>query len=246
MELRNIRSQKSLVSEDITLTAAAYLIFALFCLKLISFFFLQVALIVYVLRVFNLRHERAHLPPKSRSSKLSSLFDFIEMYHTPYQEPFLEKRRKHLVHHLAHLGRNKYSTLENPHRLIESSFFGALFSSLFYHEVMLATDLVRERRLSHTRVVSFVVSTLMIAATITLSGFQNFFAFFIAYRISSCIAWFSFSYVLHLDDLYKIEAGSFLPKKMKTAIEYVFGSGFVTAVFYHRFHHERPNQFIKF
>lgn len=247
MKIRNIRSVQSLLTEDFLLTAGAYLAFAAYSAGAISYAGLFALVLLYVIRVFNLRHERAHLPYNNLSPMLKRASAWLEVYHTPWQEPFAEKRRKHLLHHQGHSGKNTpASVIGNDHHHLEASFVHALFSSAFYHELMFFLDLRRERRISAERMQSFVISSLAIGITIAIGGWQNFLAFFVAFRVASLVTWFTFSYVLHIDELYQEEVGAHMPPALKQGIEYVLGQGSVTAIFYHQFHHRRPNQFYTF
>lgn len=244
--IRGIRSINSLMGEDAVLTAGIYGVFIAYCMERLPFLALQALMIIYVIRVFNLRHERSHLPLKNLPTWKARISELLEVYHTPYQEPFSEKRRKHIHHHRAHAGHSAKAMAENAHGYLDSSLVGGFLSAIFYHELMCVLDLARERGLSPERIRSLIVASGMIGLTILLAGPENFLAFFLAYRLSSFIAWFSFSYLLHTDSLYATELGHRLPHGFKRGFEQVFGQGSVTAIFHHQFHHRRPAQFYKF
>ena len=235
--VRGLRSLRNLNIEDTILTVAIYGVFALYAAHMLSYGTMQGLMILYVIRVFNLRHEKAHLP----ASRFSNVF---EVFHTPYQEPFAEKRRKHLAHHRAHLRQRE--VVDNPHERLEDGFVKSLLSAALYHEIMFYLDVRRDRKISRERLISISRTTLLIALTIILAGAENFLAFFVAYRVASLIAWFSFSYLLHTRFFYETELGPRLPRTFKWAFEKVLGSGSVTAIFHHHFHHRRPNQFYRF
>lgn len=245
-QLRGIRSLDSLLKEDAILTIGIYGVLILYCLKIIPFWGLQALMLIYVIRVFNLRHERAHLPSHTESKWTNRFSEWLEVYHTPYQEPFSEKRNKHMLHHRAHTGHTLREVQNNAHGLLDSSLVRALLSSIFYHEVMFILDIRRDHKISKERINSLFISTSMIALTIWLIGISNFMAFFLSYRLSSFVAWFSFSYILHIKSLYVADLGHRLPLVFKRGFELILGQGSVTAIFHHQFHHKRPSQFYKF
>lgn len=236
----------ALLGEDAILTAGVYGAFFAYCQGWMPFLPFQALMLLYVIRVFNLRHERAHLPLKNLPAWKARLSEWLEVYHTPYQEPFSEKRRKHILHHQAHAGPGAKEVPNNAHGYLDSSLFSGILSAVFYHELMFALDLARDRKLSPERARSLLTATAMIALTIHFAGWENFLAFFLAYRVSSFVAWFSFSYLLHVEPLYSNEIGPRLPQGFKRGFEKVLGQGSVTAIFYHQFHHRRPTQFYKF
>jgi hypothetical protein len=241
-QIRLVRSLSALLTEDAILTSGAYLSFVAYCTNLLPYWAFQALIVIYVVRVFNLRHERAHLPFNSLSFAQRMVSELLEVFHTPYQEPFSEKRKKHLAHHQAHNGR---TTAENAHAHLESTLWKALLSSLFYHELMLVLDL-RTSGVSRERLRGLLVSSAIISLTVALAGPAHFLAFFVAFRLASFATWFTFSYVLHIESFYAQEAGDRLPLFVRRAMERVLGSGSVTAIFYHRFHHRRPNHYYQF
>ena len=242
---RGTRHVTSLLLEDALFTVFAYVLLALYAKELISFFWMQAALIVYVIRVFNLRHERAHLPLRAERPWLFAVSNLLEVYHLPIQEPFSEKRMKHLMHHKAHSSAKDIGVAENPHALLDTRFLEAFFVSAFYHEVMFVMDL-RAGRFTKLRAAMIAVATLAIALTVSLVGWKAFLLFVLAYRVASFIAWFTFSYVLHTGPFYEKEIGPLLPGSFKKVTEWILGSGTVTAIFYHRHHHTRPSIYFRF
>ena len=242
---RGTRRVTDLLLEDASFTLFAYVLLALYAREMISFLWLQAALVVYVIRVFNLRHERAHLPLRAERPWLYAVSNLLEVYHLPIQEPFSEKRTKHLMHHKAHSSAKAIGAAENPHALLDTSFWQAFFVSAFYHEVMFAMDLAAGR-ITKQRIEMIAVSTAAIALTVWLVGWKAFLLFVLAYRVASFIAWFTFSYVLHTKPFYEKEIGPLLPRPFKKVTEWVLGSGTVTAIFYHRHHHTRPSVYFRF
>lgn len=243
---RSIRSMRSLLVEDVVYSVLVYVVLFLFSQNFVSYALMQALLIILVTRIFNIRHERTHLPLHTKNFGLFAISNLIEIFHTPWQEPFSEQRKKHILHHQDHSGKERLTLLENPHAAMEKGFVSSFLSATFYHEVMLTLDLVRDRKLSHFRVGMVLFTSFVIALTIFLVGWKSFLLFVLAYRIATMIAWFTFSYLLHLDGLYQKELGPSLPLWLRRFLEYAIGSGSVTAIFYHRYHHRRPTSYHRF
>ena len=240
---RTIRSWNSLITEEIVLVLLAYGVFAAYAAEWISFWVMQSLMMVYMFRIFTLRHERSH--SGILTTRKALLLNLLDFHHSPFQEPVNGGMSKHLDHHRAHLATRKFSLTENPHGYLDHSFFISLLSAIFYEEFMFILDARREGGLSHERRIQLVVSTFVLAFLFMIVNVKTMLLFFLAYRIALAATWFSFSYVLHLPFFYEKQLGEHLPQFMKTGIEWVFGSGFVTAVFYHRFHHAKPKTFYK-
>ncbi len=202
---------------------------------------------VLTVRLFNVRHERAHAAVEDRGF-VSKLISFFSYYHTPYQEPFSAKRAKHLAHHFAHTrpdSRMAASSKTNPHRLFETNpWWRAALATLFYEEVMAYWELRAGTIWTRERLATLIISSAVLMASYLVLGWQMTLTYALIYRVGAALAWFSFSYVLHLPRLYGTHALSWLRPLHKRIFDFVLGSGASTGVIFHRFHHDRPRDFL--
>ena len=261
---RKLRSLTSIFTEDLICTLIIYFIFGLFVMNYISFWILLISTLIYIIRVFTIRHERSHL--KLTRNLLEKRLDFLSnlicVHHHLFQEPYLEKRKKHLIHHSSHQRQSNLvnnSTgviplnIKDPHSLIEvGSWYKTLFYCLFYEETMLYADFKNnENSISKDRKIAILISTSLIILTIYFSGFINFILFSLAYRLSAALVWHFFSYILHhhaieKSPLFDGRLAEKSPKIMHRLTEFIFGSSHVTVVFFHAFHHKKPSEYFDF
>ena len=230
--------------EDVLLTLAAYALFVAWHAGWITYSIFLVGMIIAVFRVFNIRHERAHLPHSSHSKLRTFLTTVCWVFHTPYQEPYLDKRRKHLAHHKGHLIARPLTTAENPHELLEQkSFVKSIFTAIFYEEVMFYQDWKFNKGLSASRRQMIPIATLVIIGLWLVFGAVSMIGLILTYRLCMALAWFSFSKMLHLKLFYGEPLLERLPVSVSRGVELLLGSGAATALLAHEFHHRVPLKF---
>lgn len=251
-KVRPLRSVQSITLEDVSLTVIWYGLFALYCLQWIPLSVLVSLTLVYVERVFTIRHEKSHLRNYSKHRWIGFLDNYFVIYHTPYQEPISQKQRKHLSHHksnkLEKLG-IAVSKTEDPHQVLEQgNLFKIILANTFYEEVMFYYDLKRSKKLDSSRLKMMIASILGITLTIYVVGWVNYCTLFFCYRTCMALVWFVFSYVLHRPIIYEKSENLF--KKTPTWVykmnEWILGSSNSTVVFFHKHHHENPQKYFRF
>jgi fatty acid desaturase len=243
------KTKASLAIQDIALTALAYLMFVGLSMQLIPGWLFFSFMFLYTFRSFNIRHEKAHTPSSTglKPKWLDTVSDYVQLFYLPYHEPYSGKRWKHLAHHRFHASPElnaRGDLADDPHRIFEIGSIGrALLTSFFYEEVNLYLDL-KHRGFSRDRVIAAVISFPIIAAMIYFGGWSNFLILAFSYRISLTIAWFTFSYVMHVPEIYDSRIGDYIPNAILRGFDLVLGHGISTAVFYHASHHSKPQEYM--
>lgn len=239
----------SLAMQDIGLTVMAYGLFAAFAADVISSWVFCLGFFIYTFRSFNIRHERAHVAQSAsrRTSWLEVFSEYFQVFYLPYHEPYSGKRWKHLAHHKFHIakdGQHGSSLVNDPHRIFEQgSPLKAFLMSFLYEEVNLYFD-IRDRGISRERIMMTICGVVAIASTIYLAGMDKFLMLAICYRLSLTIAWFTFSYVMHIPAVYENQIGDVIPSIGLRICDLILGHGMATAVFYHSKHHMRPQEYV--
>lgn len=214
-----------------------------------SFLFLFISMHIYIIRVFNLRHEKAHLPLKKLKGFNSWFSDLITFPYLPYQEPFIEKAKSHIKHHRTHLPHNKkaYSELNDPHSLLEQkNTLKAFLSCLFYEEVMFVIHIINNRGLSKNRIMMLCYHLIIAPPLIYYFGFKKFLLIAVSYRLNMCIAWFVFSHILHTRFVYRSDFSRLFPHWVSVGVEMLLGSSGATAIMHHQYHHTHQNTFFNY
>ncbi|MEM7645948.1 MAG: hypothetical protein AAF203_03470, partial [Pseudomonadota bacterium] len=98
-QVRKIRSLLELNLVDTFYFLSIYTVFIFYSFGQLPLWALFLGVHVYIVRAFNLRHEKAHLPIGAKPSFWFRYSDIITMPYLPYGEPFLEKAKKHISHH---------------------------------------------------------------------------------------------------------------------------------------------------
>ncbi len=251
-EIRKIRTAQQIFLEDLICTLVIYLIFMSFVQNYIPFSVLFLSVFIYVIRVFTIRHERSLTHFKKEDKIYDFLSYFVTIHHTFYQESYLDKKQRHLLHHSSHnQSENIQRSAQDAHSFLEvGTWYSTLFYCLFYEETMLFADLIHSKKLSSNRLISMAISSVLILATIYFSNIYAFLALFICYRVAGGLVWYFFSYILHHQKIIKSNFFSQLalksPKKIHQMTEFILGQSHVTVVFFHAFHHKKPNEFYKF
>jgi hypothetical protein len=243
-DLRGPRKMNSLFIEDAILTLLTYASFIAWHLSSISYITFQLLMIVLVFRVFNIRHEKAHLPQAFPSKSKAWLTSYCWVFHSPYQEPYADKRRKHLAHHKGYLSPRPLSTKENPHSLLEQdSFFQSFLTAVFYEEIMFYQDWKFHGGLSKARREMFFASSAALILLWMMFGWVSLLCLIASYRVCMALAWFSFSKLLHIEPFHSQPAIEQLPRPLIIGVELLLGSGAATALLAHEFHHRTPLKF---
>lgn len=247
--LRKIRTLDQINFVDGLYFFFVYSSFLLFCFGFINFWLFFASVHIYIIRAFNLRHEKAHLPRRDFKGLNYWISDIMTLPYLPYQEPFHEKAIKHIAHHRSHLPKSKksYSVSEDPHSLLEQkNVIKAFLSCFFYEEIMFYLDLKKYKGFNKHRLFISTLSIIHSSLIIYFFGLPSLIALMVAYRINMTIAWFSFSYILHTKTVYNPLFSKKIHPYLVRAVEVLLGSGGATAIVYHSFHHTNQNHFIEF
>lgn len=188
-------------------------------------------------------HDRFHADQSKHWPRPIEFFaEYFALVAMPWAEPLDSIRKKHFTHHKTHRPKKTpgYNILQDPHSIYEGGgFWRALFYCTFFEEAQLLID-IRNKNVAKSRWIRLAIYLPLQILFFMIFGWEKYLGVFLAVRLMSTIAWFTFSRVAHTS-LYRFGLLGQIPRPFILLNGLINGKRVMDGFFCHTSHHAWPS-----
>ena len=236
-------SKKAMDVEIVFLNILVYVVVFIYAFGYLSWPVFYLLFHFFYMRFFMGNHDRMHAD-KSRHwpRTVERLTEYFAVVVTPWDEPYDSIKKKHYTHHVTHLPKKTpdHDILQDPHSIYEArGFWRSLFYCMFFEEAQFVID-IRNRNITKSRWIRLVIYMPLQILFFMTFGWDKYLGVFLAVRLMSTIAWFSFSWVPHTL-FYRFGLDGRIPRPVKLLLGLLNGKRVMDGFFRHNSHHAWPH-----